>query len=219
MEKSNCDFSSQINRLGVYTTAAALIANFVPALYLAIGLGVSPSFQDLLKIWSVAAAAFGVGWVLQVVSFFPVLGSAGSYMGWVAGSVADLRVPAVTMAQKASQVEAGTPEGDVISTLGMATSVFVSVLIIALFTAIGASVIPYLPAFVTKSFQFIVPAVFGAVYIEMASKDYVLGMIVIIIGTLLVTVAPKLGIPGWSLMAIGIVIAVLVARIKYRLTK
>lgn len=219
MANNNYDFSSQITRLGIYTTATALVANFIPALYLAFGLGISPSFQDILKIWSVAAAAFGVGWVLQVVSFFPVLGSAGSYIGWTAGSVADLRVPAVAMAQKSANVEAGTPEGDVVSTLGISTSVFVSVIIIAMFTLVGASVIPYLPKFVTKAFQFIVPAVFGAVYVEMASKDYKLGLVVLTLCAAVVAFAPKLGIPGWSLMAVGIVVAVLAARVKYKLAK
>lgn len=219
MANSDYDFSSQITRLGIYTTAAALIANFVPALYLAFGIGVSPTFEDLLKIWGVAAAAFGVGWVIQVVSFFPVLGSAGSYIGWTAGSVADLRVPAVAMAQKAAKVEAGTPEGDVVSTLGIATSVFVSVTIIAIFTIVGASIIPLLPKFITKAFQFIVPSVFGAVYVELASKDYMLGFIVIALAASVVAFAPKLGIPGWSLMAVGIAVAVLAGRIKYQMTK
>ena len=219
MTNSNYDFGSQITRLGILTTAAALVANFIPALYLAVGLGISPSFQDLLKIWGVAAAAFGVGWVIQVVSFFPLLGSAGSYIGWTAGSVADLRTPAVTMAQKAADVEAGTPEGDVISTLGIATSVFVSVAIIAVFTLVGASIIPLLPKFVTKAFQFIVPAVFGAVYVELASKDYKLGLIVIVLAAAVVAFAPKLGVPGWSLMAVGIAVAILAARIKYQMTK
>lgn len=219
MENSSYDFNAQITSLGIYTTAAALIANFAPAVYLAIGLGISPSLPDILKIWSVAAAAFGIGWVIQVVSFFPALGSAGSYIGWVAGSVADLRLPAVTMAQKAAGVEAGTTEGDVISTLGITTSVFVSVTIIAVFTLVGASIIPYFPAFVKKAFQFIAPAVFGAVYVEMASRDYLLGVIVIVLGAAVVFVAPKLGIPGWSLMAVGIVLAVVAARVKYRLSK
>ena len=85
------------------------------------------------------------------------------------------------MAHKAAKVEAGTPEGDVIATLGIATSVFVSVTIIGIFTLVGASVIPLLPKFIIASFKFIVPAVFGAVYVELASKDYKLGLIIIIL--------------------------------------
>lgn len=219
MTNSNFDFGARINRLGIYTTIAALIANFIPVGYLAFGLGVSPSVQDLVRIWVVAAAAFGVSWVIQVVSFFPVLGSAGSYIGWIAGSVADIRTPAVTMAHKAAKVEAGTPEGDVIATLGIATSVFVSVTIIGIFTLVGASIIPLLPKFVVTSFKFIVPAVFGAVYVELASKDYKLGLIIIALAAAVVAFAPKLGIPGWSLMDVGIGVAIVAARIKYRMTQ
>ena len=70
MTNSNFDFGARITRLGIYTTIAALIANFIPVGYLALGLGISPPVQDLVRIWLVAAAAFGVGWFIQVVSFF-----------------------------------------------------------------------------------------------------------------------------------------------------
>ena len=63
------------------------------------------------------------------------------------------------------------------------------------------------------------PAVFGAVYVELASKDYKLGLIIIALAAAVVAFAPKLGIPGWSLMAVGIGVAIVAARIKYRMTQ
>ena len=103
--------------------------------------------------------------------------------------------------------------------MGIATSVFISVAIIGIFTLVGASIIPLLPKFVVTSFKFIVPAVFGAVYVELASKDYKLGLIIIALAAAVVAFAPKLGIPGWSLMAVGIGVAILAARIKYQMSK
>ena len=48
-------------------------------------------------------------------------------MSWVVGSVVDIRLPAVNMAQEIAKVEPGTEEGEVISMLGVSVSVFVSV--------------------------------------------------------------------------------------------
>ena len=84
------------------------------------------------------ASAYGVSWVVQPISYFPILGTAGSYIGWLAGSVGDIRLPAASMAQKVTGVEAGTHEGDVIGTIGTACSVFVSAGMITLFIFIGS---------------------------------------------------------------------------------
>ena len=105
--------------------------------------------------------AFGIGWAIQPISFFSILGTSSSYICWFAGSVADIRVPAVTMAQRVTGAEPGTPEGEIITTIAVAGSVLVSVAIITIFTFIGAAVVPLLPKFIHRAFDFVLPAVFG----------------------------------------------------------
>ena len=94
---------------------------------------------------------------------------------------------------KGVRYEAGTPEGDVVATMGIAVSVFVSILIVSFFTVIGTGILPLLPKFVTDSFAYIVPAIFSAVLAELSSKDYVLGVLVFAVALLVVVVAPQLG--------------------------
>ena len=102
------------------------------------------------------------------IILYPMLGIGGSYISWLCGNVADIRVPAATMAQRVAGAEPGSPEGDVMATIGIAGSVFVSVAILTLFTFIGSAIMPMVPKFVTKAFGFILPAVFGAVYAELS---------------------------------------------------
>ena len=92
--ENSYDFSSQSARIGQFTIIAGLIANFVPALYLAGVVGVMPQVTDLLQIYAVALSAFGISWIVQPLSFYPMLGVGGSYISWVCGNVADIRVPA-----------------------------------------------------------------------------------------------------------------------------
>ena len=215
MNNEKAVLNAKLVRIGVVTLSAGVVANFVPVLYLWLAYGEIPPLADILKIWTVALVTFGVSWLVQPLTFFSMMGTSGSYIGWLAGSVADLRCPAVTMAQKVSGYEAGTPEGDVISTIGIAGSVLVSVSMITLFTVIGANIIDALPAFIKASFKVILPAVFGAVYVELASKYLKMGAATIAVAIGLSFLALKFGMPGWLLNIAIIGAGIIIARIQY----
>jgi hypothetical protein len=172
-------FNSTLIRLGTVTILAGIVANFLPALYIYMRYGAIPPVGDLVKIWLLVGAAFGVAWIVQPVSFFPLIGTSGSYIAWLAGSVADLRTPASTMAQRSVDVETGTLEGDLVSTIAISTSVFVSVAIVTIFTFLGSTLLPLLPAPVKASFNYILPAVFAAVYADLSIKDVKFGLVVL----------------------------------------
>lgn len=218
MEKDfniGADFNKKLIKLGMLTTAFAIVANFMPAIYLWIAYGIFPGFENIIKIWGVAAAAYGISWVIQPIAFFGVLGAAGSYIGWTAGSVGDIRIPAAAMAQKIAKVEAGTHEGDVVATIGVASSVLVSISFITVFTLIGSAVLPMLPEFITNSFQYILPALFAAVYVNIASKDLRTGVTGLIVGILLMFIGTKLLIPAGFMPLIIVISGVLVNRAFY----
>lgn len=86
-------------------------------------------------------------------------------------NVADIRVPAATMARVAG-AEPGSPEGDVMATIGIAASGVRIGGDSDLFTFIGSAIMPLVPKFVTKAFGFILPAVFGAVYAELSRRHF-----------------------------------------------
>lgn len=152
------DFKTRVVKSGKIAVLLCIIANFLPGIYLWLVHGIVPTFKDLIQLWLLAAGAFGVSWIVQPLAYYGALGTAGSYLSWVVGSVIDIRLPAVLMAQKMANVEANTEEGEAISTLAVAVSVFVSVSIITLFTVIGVKLIPLLPEFITGSFNYILPA-------------------------------------------------------------
>jgi hypothetical protein len=187
-------FNSTLIRLGTVTILAGIVANFLPALYIYMRYGAIPPVGDLVKIWLLVGAAFGVAWIVQPVSFFPLIGTSGSYIAWLAGSVADLRTPASTMAQRSVDVETGTLEGDLVSTIAISTSVFVSVAIITIFTFLGSTLLPLLPAPVKASFNYILPAVFAAVYADLSIKDVKFGLVVLAASIAATILGSKFGV-------------------------
>ena len=209
------NFNSSLIRLGTITTALAIITNFFPVIYLYFRTGIAPGV-DSMKLFATLAAVYAAAWITMPITYFPVLGTGGSYVGWIAGSVSDIRLPAARMCQKISGYEEGTLEGDIASIMGITASVFVSITIVSIFAIIGASLVPLLPEFVTDSFVYIIPAVFSAIFIDVASKDYLLAGILFTTGILIVVFLPLLGFPRWSLMPITIILGGFIAYLKFK---
>ena len=168
-------FRSSAKTMGLIFVTIALICNFIPAVYVSMVTGQFPAVGDLVKLWLAAAAAFGVGYIVQPVSFFPIVNLAGTFMCWICGNVGEVRAPAANMAQKVTNCEQGTPKAEIMSCIGICASVFVTVIMISFFALVGAQVMPLMPKFVMKMFGFVLPCVLGAVYADLASKNFVLG--------------------------------------------
>ena len=212
-------FNSSIKTLGYVFVTIALLCNFVPAVYASITTGVFPAIGDLLTLWVAAASAFGVGYFVQPISFFPMANMAGSFMCWIVGNVGEIRIPAATMAQNVTNAEQGTPKAQVISTVGIGGSIIVSVCMITLFTLIGASIMPLMPKVVLKAFGFVLPCVLGAVYASLASKNIILGAIIMISSIAGKMLFPIIGIPVGLIMLLNIILAVIIARIYFITTQ
>ncbi len=212
-------FRSSAKTMGLLFVTIALVCNFIPAVYVSTMTGQFPSVGQLFQLWLAAAAAFGVGYIVQPVSFFPIVNLAGTFMCWICGNVGEVRAPAANMAQKVTNCEQGTPKAEIMSCIGICASVFVTVIMITFFALVGAQVMPLMPKFVMKMFGFVLPCVLGAVYADLASKNFVLGVIIMISSLAGILIVPKLGIPGGVTMLINIIIAVLIARVYFKATK
>ncbi|MBP2637988.1 MAG: putative rane protein precursor [Firmicutes bacterium] len=212
-------FLKKCIRIGSVTLVLGIIANFMPAMYLWLGLGVKPPIDDIGKIFLIIASTYLTSWITQPITFFPLLGTSGSYVTWLSGSGAEIKTPASNMAQKAVGVEQGTPQGNVISTIGVATSVFVTFVVITSFVFAGQYLIPLLPVFVTKSFGFLLPAVFAAVVINMAKGNLDLCAAIVVFATLTMYVQKHIfGFPTWFATLFIVLMGAFFGYVKYRLT-
>ena len=85
-------------------------------------------------------SAVGVIWFVEPISYFPIVGVAGTYMAFVSGNISNLRIPCAMIAQKAVGVEPETDRGSIVATLGMAVSIIVNVIILALYLLLAIGV-------------------------------------------------------------------------------
>ena len=199
------EFNRKVVKIGTITVSCAIIANFLPVLYFWIAYGEIPTGSQLFSIFGVIFAASAVSWIVQPLSYYGGLGMVGTYIAWISGSAADIRLPAINMAS--------TPEGDAIGAMAMASSVFTTVAVISLFALVGSQIIPMLPAVITDSFKYMQAALFAAVFVNMAVKNLKPGMTTLVFGMLGYAGMKAIGLSSaWMTLIIvvgGLVIGIL----------
>lgn len=211
------DFNSYIIRLGTVTVSFAIVANFIPALWLWFRYGAVPTFSEIMTMWGMVAAAFGMSWLVQNLSYYGGLGSVGTYVSWVSGTAADIRMPGITMAHKVTGTEANTPEGDAIGAMAVSTTVFVSVTLISIFSVIGSAIIPLFPESVKTSFNYIQPALFASVYASMFPKDLLAAVLTLLGSYAAFVYLPPLGLPKVYMMLVTVGLGMIAGYLGFRL--
>ena len=75
----NEKYMPKVNRIGKITGYLGVVLAFAPAVMLAVVYGILPKGAALLTAFIAGASSFGVLWFVEPISYFPVVGSAGTY--------------------------------------------------------------------------------------------------------------------------------------------
>lgn len=152
---------------GRLTSLLGVVASFVPLAVLAIVFDIMPALDAIVAAATIRISACVVYYFVEPISFQPVLGIPGTYMAFLSGNISNLRVPCSSVAQKAAGVEEGTPEGAVLSTIGVAVSIVVNLLILTAGVLLGAQIIVMIPESLVSALVYLVPALYGAMLMQM----------------------------------------------------
>ena len=176
-----------------------------------------PSLTNVLKgLLGVAPMFWTVG-VIEVLTFAPMLGTGGTYLAFVTGNLTNLKVPCALNAMEAAKVKAGSEEGEVISTIAIATSSIVTTVVIAMGVFGLGFLRPVLEMPILKpAFDNILPALFGALGAVFISKNPKLAAAPLGFMVVLFLLQPGLSGAVGVLVPVGALIAIGVARILYK---
>jgi hypothetical protein len=196
--------------------SAACIILFVP-IAVSLKYGAWPRYESVLKgLLGVAPIYWTVGFI-EVVTFTPMLGTAGTYLSFVTGNVSALKVPAALNAMESAGVKPATEEGEIISTIAIATASIVTTIIIALGVLLFAQLTPVInsPAF-KPAFDNILPALFGGLGVVYISRNWKISIVPMVFMIILFILVPSLGRSVGVLVPAGIILALGASRIMYK---
>lgn len=177
-ETYNKEFMPGMYRWGIFTDILGAALSFGPAIVLAVVFDLMPSISLIISA-SVARALTGlfINWFVEPFAFYPIMGLPGLFMTMLSGNTSNLRLPALVAAQQGAGVEQGTEQGNIISIIGIAVSVVISTIFIAVAAFGGSSVMSILPDRVVNILNYLLPALFGAIFAQYAVKNPKLGAI------------------------------------------
>ncbi len=166
-------------------------------------LGVAPIF------WTVA--------VIEVLTYVPMLGTAGSYLGFVTGNLTNLKIPCSLNAMDLAKVKSGTKEGEVVSTIAIGVSSVTTTVILAIGVLMLSRLEPVLQSETLKpAFDNILPALFGGLAVVFISKNWKIALAPVLFMVVLFILVPSLASSVGVLVPVGSIIAISVARILYK---
>lgn len=213
-ERSYRDSVHFIGRIWMTSALALLLA--VPTA-ICVYYDAWPPITGVLKgLLSVIPIFWTVG-VIEVFTYVPMLGTGGTYLGFVTGNLSNLKVPCALNAMDRSNVQPGTEEAEVISTLSIATSALLTTAIIAVGVLLLAQIRPFLESeLLQPAFDNILPALFGALGVVFVSRDWKIAVTPLVVMIALFLIVPSLASAVGVLVPVGALIAIGAARILYK---
>ena len=180
-----------LGRVSSLLTLIMLVgAPFVMGAYL----GAMPDLAAALRGFAAVGIVWTVSSVVEFLVYTPMLGSGGSYLAFITGNLINMKIPCAINARDLCGVKMGTRENEIVSTLSIAVSSLVTILVLALGVLLLQPLRPVLqsPA-LQPAFDNVVPALFGAMAYKYYRKNLRLAVWPLLMMSLLFILVPSLG--------------------------
>ena len=200
----------------IWMWTAALVVIMVPVL-ICVLFNAWPPMLDVMKgLLGVAPVYWTVG-VIEIITYTPMLGVGGTYLSFVTGNLTALKAPCALTALETNDADINSEEGEVISTIAIATSSIVTTIILALGVFGLSFLTPILNSELLKpAFDNILPALFGGLGVVYISKNPKLSIAPLAFMIILFLAVPSLSGSVGVLVPVGVLIALGAGRIMYK---
>ena len=165
--------------------------------------------------------AIGLVWLVSCVAeylvYTPMLGAGGGYLAFITGNLINMKIPCAVNARDIVGVKAGTPENEISSTLSIATSSLVTILVLALGVLLLIPLQPVLQSPVLRpAFDNVVPALFGAMAYKYFRRNLDIAVIPFVLMSVLFILVPSLTSSTSFMILPSGGIAILIAWLQYK---
>ena len=155
--------------------------------------------------------------IIETFTYVPMLGAGGYYLAFVTGNITNLKAPAALNALELAGADIKTEEGEVVSTIAIATSSIVTTLIIVLGVILITPLTPVLNSpFLAPAFDQILPALFGGLGVVYIARNWKIAIAPVLLMLILFIAIPSLGSLVSIMVPVGVVFTLVVSRILYK---
>ena len=216
--KKNLSYIDSVHRAGRIWNLSVMVLLLAFPLSVAAIFGAAPDWGALgVGLLATAPMYWAVG-AIETVTFVPMLGAGGSYLSFVTGNISNLKLPCAINALEQNGVSANSEEGEVISTIAIATSSIVTTVIILIGVICIVPLTPILEApSLAPAFEQMLPALFGGLGVAFVSKNWKIAIAPVLLMLVLFIFVPALNAGTVGIMVpVSVLFTIAVARILYR---
>ena len=192
-------FNRRTHVLGRIVSAITLVLLVGAPFLIGTFLGAMPDMGAVAKGFLSVGLVWTVSSVAEFLIYTPMLGAGGGYLAFITGNLINMKIPCAVNARDIVGTKTGTAENEIISTLSIATSSLVTIVVLALGVALLVPLQPVLQSPVLQpAFANVVPALFGAMAYQYFRKNVQVAVAPLVVMSLLFMIIPS------GALAIGI---------------
>jgi uncharacterized membrane protein len=204
-------FDATTARWGRLTMIAGLLFALAGPAYLVLFSGLD---VDQARIWTALlaiAGTFGVLWIVEPLTYYPILGQASMYQAFMIGNISNKLLPSALIAQSAIGAKPGTRRGELAAVMAISGAAMVHLVsLLVLVGLLGSWLVSVVPADVVAVVHtYILPSVLGAVLVQAVVSTRNLrmtvtaGVVAAAVVFLLVPTVPTLAFFGTAIAVIA----------------
>lgn len=218
MKRKEKTYTDKVHTWGSIWAICALAVLYSVPLIFSIYYNAFPQLNILLKA---LAAVIPIYWgtaIVEVITYTPIIGAGGTYLSFVTGNITNLKLPCAMNAMERANVKGTSEEGDVISTIAIGASAITTTVIIAVGVLAFAPILPLITAedsVIKPAFEFVIPALFGALGASYFAKYWKISILPISAGVIAYIFLPTL--PVGTMIFVTIVVSLAGAFGMYKL--
>lgn len=131
--------------------------------------------------------------IVEFLIYVPILGAGASYLSFITGNIINMKLPCAYNARLIAGTKAGEKEDNIITTLSVATSSLVTMLVIFIGVLLIIPLTPIITSPTLKpAFDNLLPSLFGALAAQYFIKSWKITIIPVLLMTILCILVPSL---------------------------
>ncbi len=216
--KKQLSYMDSVHRDGTVWNIGVMILLMMFPISVAMIFSAAPDWGALVVGLIATAPMYWAVGIIETITFVPMLGAGGSYLSFVTGNISNLKLPCAINALEQNEVSASSEEGEIISTIAIATSSIVTTVIIIIGVICIVPLTPILEAHVLEpAFAQMLPALFGGLGVAFVSKNWKIAIAPVVLMLILFIFVPALNAGTVGIMVpVSVLFTIAAARILYK---
>ena len=216
--KKNLSYIDSVHRDGTLWNIGVMILLMLFPISVAVIFSAAPDWGALIVGLIATAPMYWAVGIIETITFVPMLGAGGSYLSFVTGNISNLKLPCAINALEQNGVSASSEEGEIVSTIAIATSSIVTTIIIIIGVILIVPLTPVLEAPVLEpAFAQMLPALFGGLGVAFVSRNWKIAIAPVVLMLILFIFVPALNAGTVGIMVpVSVLFTIGVSRILYK---